>query len=52
MTFTGKEHEAVFPQASVAVQVTMVVPALKTVPEGGTQVTLTVGEQSSWAVAL
>ena len=52
MTFTGKEQEAVLPQASVAVQVTMVVPTLKTVPEGGTQTRLTVGEQSSLATAL
>ena len=52
MTFTGKEQLDLFPQPSVAVQVTMVVvPALKRLPEGGTQAIVTV-EQSSLAVAL
>ena len=44
---------AELPHPSVAVQVTIVVvPALKRVPEGGTQLIVTVGEQSSFAVAL
>jgi hypothetical protein len=45
-TFTEKEQVAVLPEASVAVQVTEVVPAGKGEPEGGTQTTVTPGQLS------
>jgi hypothetical protein len=37
LTVTLKLHEAVLPAASVAVQVTVVVPTGKTEPDGGLQ---------------
>ena len=37
LTVTVNEHEAVFIAASVAVQVTVVVPTGKVVPDAGTQ---------------
>ena len=40
-----------FPQESVAVHVTMVVPTGKTLPEGGAHTTAGVGSLSSLAVA-
>ena len=43
---TVNEHEAVLPEASVAVQVTVVVPTGKADPEGGTQTTVTPGQLS------
>src|SRR5512134_4022231 len=45
-TVTVNEHVAVLPAASVAVQVTVVVPGGKQEPEGGTQTTVTPGQLS------
>src|SRR5688500_2186840 len=45
-TFTVKEQEAVFPPASVTVQVTLVTPTGKKLPEGGTQTTVGLGQLS------
>ena len=45
-TFTEKEQVAVLPEASVAVQVTVVVPGGKGEPDGGTQTTVTPGQLS------
>jgi hypothetical protein len=50
-TVTVNEQEAVFPAASVAVQLTVVVPTGKGLPEGGVQVTLTGPGQLSVADA-
>jgi hypothetical protein len=38
-TVTLNEHVAVFPEASVAVQVTLVVPNAKVLPDAGEQTT-------------
>ena len=46
MTVTVNEQVAVLPDPSVAVQVTVVVPAGKLEPEGGTQATVTPGQLS------
>jgi hypothetical protein len=43
---TVKAHVAVLPEASVAVQVTVVVPTAKQVPEAGEQLTVTPGQLS------
>ena len=43
---TVKLQDAVLPDASVAVQVTVVTPRLKHVPEGGTHATVTPGQLS------
>jgi len=43
---TVKEHAAVFPEESVAVQVTVVVPTGKFEPEAGTQVTFVTAQLS------
>ena len=52
-TFTGKLHVAVFPEASVAVQLTVVVPSGKLVPDGGTHTTAPAGSaQLSAAVTV
>ena len=51
LTVTVKLHVAVFPDVSVAVQVTVVVPFGKAVPEAGEQLVVTLG-QLSLAVAL
>ena len=48
-TATVNEHDAVFPAASVAVQVTVVVPTGKVEPDGGLQFTVTA--QLLWSVA-
>ena len=45
-TFTVKLHEAVLPEASVAVQVTVVVPLAKLEQEGGLQEVVTPGQLS------
>ena len=45
-TVTVKVQVAVLPEASVAVQVTVVVPAGKQLPEGGLQTTTTPGQLS------
>ena len=45
-TVTVKVELAVLPAASVAVQVTVVVPTGKTLPEAGTQMTDTPGQLS------
>src|SRR5204863_2958922 len=45
-TVTVNEHVAVLPEASVAVQVTVVVPTLKLEPEGGVQDVVTPGQLS------
>lgn len=47
--FTGNEHVAVFPEESVAVHVTDVVPAGNTDPDGGTHTTVGAGGQLSVA---
>jgi hypothetical protein len=46
-TLTLNEQVAVLPEASVAVQVTVVVPTGKVEPEGGTQATVTPGQLSA-----
>ncbi len=51
VTVTVKEQVAVLPEASVAVQVTVVVPTGKQSPDGGVQLTVTPG-QLSVAVAV
>ena len=51
LTVTVKVHVAVLPDASVAVQVTVVVPFGKAVPEAGEQLVVTPG-QLSLAVGL
>jgi hypothetical protein len=43
---TGNEHTAVFPAASVAVHVTVVVPTGNIEPDGGTHATVTPGQLS------
>src|SRR5262245_10749080 len=43
---TGKEHSALFPTASVAVQVTSVSPFGNSEPDGGTQLTVAPGQLS------
>ena len=48
-TVTVKEHEAELPRASVAVQVTGVVPGGKGAPLGGVQTTLVIVLQTLWA---
>src|SRR5437868_10204044 len=48
-TFTANEQVAVFPDASVAVQVTLVVPTEKTDPDGGTHATVAPGQLSETA---
>jgi len=48
-TAAVNEHDAVFPAASVAVQVTVVVPTGKVEPDGGLQFTVTA--QLLWSVA-
>jgi hypothetical protein len=48
---TANEHDAVLPEASVAVQVTVVVPTAKVEPDGGLQADVTPG-QLSLAVGL
>lgn len=50
VTVTVKEQEAVLPEASLAVQVTVVVPFGKVEPEGGLQLTTTPSGQLSVAV--
>jgi hypothetical protein len=45
-TVTGKEQDAVLPAASVAVQVTVVIPSGKQVPDGGLQLIETPGQLS------
>src|SRR5262245_15360177 len=49
-TTTGNAHEVRLPDESVAVQVTIVVPRGKKLPEGGTQTTEGAGSRSSLAV--
>jgi hypothetical protein len=44
--FTVNEQVAVLPEVSVAVQVTVVVPAGKAEPDGGVQATVTPGQLS------
>ena len=46
MTVTVKVHCAVFPDASVAVAVTVVVPFANEVPDGGLMTTVTPGQLS------
>jgi hypothetical protein len=48
---TVNEHDAVFPEASVAVQVTVVAPTASVEPDGGLQAVVTPG-QLSLAVGL
>jgi hypothetical protein len=48
---TVKLHLAVLAQSSVAVQVTVVVPTAKALPEGGAQTTTGVESHASVAVA-
>ena len=43
---TVKEHAAVLPDESVAVQVTLLVPLLKELPEAGVQAVATPGQLS------
>jgi hypothetical protein len=45
-TVTLNVHVAVLPDVSVAVQVTVVVPSGKQLPDGGVQVTTTPGQLS------
>ena len=51
-TVTVNEHELVFIDESVAVQVTVVVPTTKLEPDGGTQATVGGGGQLSVAVGV
>jgi hypothetical protein len=46
-TFTRNDPEDVLPEPSVAVQLTVVVPIAKAVPDGGTQATVTPGALSA-----
>jgi len=46
MTVTLKLHVTLLPDVSAAVQVTVVTPFTKAVPDGGTQVTVTPGQLS------
>jgi len=46
LTLTVNEQEAVLPEASVAVQVTVVVPFKKVEPDGGLQLTVAPGQLS------
>jgi hypothetical protein len=46
VTVTVNEHWPVFCEVSVAVQVTVVVPTAKQVPEGGAQTTVAPGQLS------
>ena len=46
LTVTVKLHVAVFPDASVAVQLTVVVPIGKVEPDAGEQTTVTPGQLS------
>jgi hypothetical protein len=50
--FTGKLHVAVFPELSVAVQVTIVVPGGNIDPEGGLHTTVGGGPQLSVATGV
>jgi hypothetical protein len=50
--FTGNEHIAVFPDESVAVHVTVVVPAGNTEPDGGLHTTVGAGPQLSVAIGV
>jgi hypothetical protein len=50
--FTGNEHVAVFPDESVAVHVTAVVPTGRTEPEGGLHTTVGAGPQLSVAIGV
>ena len=52
VTLTLKEPEAVLPAASLAVQVTTVVPRAKTLPEAGVHETATDPSTASFAVAV
>src|SRR5262249_35558169 len=52
LTCTVNDSEALFPDASVAVHVTVVVPIANALPLGGTQATAGFGSKSSVAVAL
>jgi hypothetical protein len=45
-TLTWKLQVAVFPEESVAMQVTVVVPVAKVEPDGGLQVTIAPGQLS------
>ena len=47
VTVTVKLHVALLPEASVAVQVTVVVPTVKLDPEGGLQLVVTPGQLSA-----
>ena len=51
-TFIGKEHVAVFPDESVAVHVTVVVPGGNTDPDGGLHTTVGAGPQLSVATGV
>jgi hypothetical protein len=51
-TVTEKLHEVLLPLASVAVQVTDVVPFAKLEPDAGEQVTVATPEQLSFAVGV
>jgi hypothetical protein len=51
-TFTVKEPVAVLPLPSAAEQLTVVVPRLKLLPEGGVQTAVTEPSQVSVAVAV
>jgi hypothetical protein len=51
-TFTGNEHVAVFPELSVAVHVTIVVPGGNIDPDGGLHTTVGAGGQLSVAVGI
>ena len=46
LTVTVNEQEAVLPELSVAVQVTVLVPSGKVEPEAGTQLTVAPGQLS------
>ena len=52
LTVTVNEPAAELPESSVAVQVTVVVPSGKVLPEGGAQTTLGLGSTRSEAVAV
>jgi hypothetical protein len=51
-TVTANPQLVVLPTASVAVQVTLVVPTAKTDPEGGTQATVAPGQLSLTAASV
>ena len=52
LTLTVNEQEALLPDASIAVQVTVVVPLAKVEPDGGVQTGTSAPSQSSLAVEL